>query len=75
MKLLVADNINYFGTGLVISQKKWRYLDFNIVIDIDAEFDHTLDATVWQNRLENQLRRINFRGEEGMPRKSVHHEI
>ena len=29
------------------------------MIDIDAEFDHALDTTVWQNR----LRRINFRGD------------
>ena len=50
MKLLVADNINYFRDGPRDLPKKRRYVDFNIVIDIDAEFDHVLDVMVWQNR-------------------------
>ena len=28
----------------------WYNVDFKIVIDIDTQFDHALDATMWQNR-------------------------
>ena len=42
MKLLVADNI--------FSLQSPKRSDSTIVIDIDTEFDHALDATVWQNR-------------------------
>ena len=48
MKLLVADN--YFRDGPRDLPKEVIYIDFNIVIDIDTEFDHALDETVWQYR-------------------------
>ena len=43
--LQVADN--YFRDGpRDLPKEVTIYVDFNIVIDINAEFDHALDATV-----------------------------
>ena len=50
MKLLVADNYFRDGSRDLPKEVMIIYVDFNMVIDIDAEFDHTLDATVWKNR-------------------------